>query len=188
QVSPQQATGVSLASVVFISTVGTVTELLVHASNVRWLSALWLTGSSLMGSWLGGRLLGRLDERPLRVGLAAMLILSTWRLLTMTGAESRALESATAPDRSLALVVAGGLLAGAACVLFGVGGGVMVVPALLLLAPEVPFPAVTATSLAAIVPTAAFSAYQHLRRGTVDGSLVRRLSTFGVVGAILGTI
>src|SRR5437016_8945561 len=34
---------------------------------------------------------------------------------------------------------------------------------------------------------AAFSAYQHLRLGTVDGSLVRRLSTFGVMGAVLGT-
>src|SRR5262249_27243486 len=147
QVSPQQATGVSLASVVLISTVGTVTELLVHASNVRWLSALWLTGSSLMGSWLGGRLLGRLDERPRRVGLAAMLILSTWRLLTMTGAGSRALESAAVPNPSLAVVVPVGLMAGAASVLFGIGGGVVVVPAFLLLVPEVPFPVVAATSL-----------------------------------------
>src|SRR5262245_66453832 len=53
----KQATGVSLASVVLISTVGTITEMFVYAPNIRWTTALWLTGGSLVGSWLGGRLL-----------------------------------------------------------------------------------------------------------------------------------
>jgi uncharacterized protein len=80
-------------------------------------------------------------------------------------------------------VVAGGI-----SVLFGVGGGVVIVPAFLLLLPEMPFAMVAATSLASVVPTSAFSAYQHVRLGTVDGRMVARLSAFGIVGAVLGAL
>jgi uncharacterized membrane protein YfcA len=184
----KQATGVSLASVVLISTVGTVTEMFVHAANIRWTTALWLIGGSLIGSWVGGRLLRVLDDRPLRLGLAAILLLATWRLLTTISTGATTLQPAIVPDPMLALVVAIGLLAGTISVLFGVGGGVVIVPAFLLLIPEMPLPMVAATSLASVVPTSAFSAYQHVRLGTVDGRMVARLSAFGIVGAVLGAL
>ncbi|HEY7648667.1 MAG TPA: TSUP family transporter [Methylomirabilota bacterium] len=183
----KQATGVSLASVVLISLVGTVTETIVHAANVRWTTALWLTGGSLLGSWLGGRLLRVLNDRPLRVGLAAILLLATWRMLTTISTAST-LKPALVADPMPMLVVAIGLVAGAISVLFGVGGGVVIVPAFLLLFPEMPFTMVAATSLAAVVPTSAFSAYQHVRMGTVNGGMVVRLSAFGIVGAVLGAL
>jgi uncharacterized membrane protein YfcA len=184
----KQASGVSLASVVLISMVGTVTEVFVHAANIRWTTALWLTGGSLVGSSLGGRLLRVLDDRPLRVGLAAILLLATWRLVTTISTGPDTLPSANVPDPMLTLVVAIGMLAGGISVLFGVGGGVVIVPAFLLLIPEMPFPMVAATSLASVVPTSAFSAYQHVRLGTVDGRMVTRLSAFGIVGAVFGTL
>ena len=135
----KQATGVSLASVVLISTVGTITEMFVHASNIRWTTALWLTAGSLLGSWIGGRLIRKLNDRPLRVGLAVILLLATWRLLTTIGTAADTLKPAIAPDPLLVLVVAIGILAGGISVLFGVGGGVVIVPAFLLLIPEMPF-------------------------------------------------
>ncbi len=184
----KQATGVSLASVVLISMVGTVTEVFVHASNVQWTTALWLTGGSLIGSWLGGRLLRVLDDRPLRVGLAVILLLATWRLLTTISTGAAPLQSENVPDPLLTLVVVIGMLAGGISVLFGVGGGIVIVPAFLLLIPEMPFPMVAATSLASVVPTSAFNAYQHVRLGTVDARMVARLSAFGIVGAVLGTL
>jgi uncharacterized protein len=184
----KQATGVSLASVVLISTVGTSTEMFVHAANIRWTTALWLTAGSLLGSWIGGRLIRKLDDRPLRIGLAAILLLATWRLLTTIGAAPGTLKPAIAPDPLLVLVVAIGILAGGISVLFGVGGGVVIVPASLLLIPEIPFATVAATSLASVVPTSAFSAYQHVRLGTVDVRMVTRLSAFGIVGAVLGAL
>jgi uncharacterized protein len=188
QMPVKQATGVSLASVVLISTVGTVTEALVQASNVRWTTALWLTGGSLLGSWLGARLLRVLDDRPLRVGLATILLLATWRLVTTIGTAAGTVPPALVPDPMLTLVVAIGMLAGAISVLFGVGGGVVIVPAFLLLFPEMPFAMVAATSLAAVVPTSAFGAYQHVKLGTVDGPMVIRLSASGIVGALLGAL
>jgi uncharacterized protein len=184
----KQATGVSLASVVLISLVGTLAEMFVHAANIQWTTALWLTAGSLFGSWLGGRLLRVLDDRPLRVGLAVILLLATWRLLTTLSTGAATLPSADVPDPLLTLAVAIGVLAGGISVLFGVGGGVVIVPAFLLLVPEMPFAMVAATSLASVVPTSAFSAYQHVRLGTVDGRMVARLSAFGIVGAVLGTL
>jgi uncharacterized membrane protein YfcA len=184
----KQATGISLASVVLISTVGTITEMVVHASNIRWSTALWLTTGSLVGAWLGARLLRRINERPLRVGLAVILLLATWRLLATIGTSGDALRSASGHDPMVVLVVAIGMLAGGISVLFGVGGGVVIVPAFLLLVPQMPFPMVAATSLASVVPTSAFSAYQHVKLGTVDVRMVTRLSAFGIVGAVLGAL
>lgn len=84
--------------------------------------------------------------------------------------------------------VASGVLAG----LFGVGGGVVVVPALIFiftrigLTPHwIPHLAV-GTSLAAIVATGAASAYAHHRHGAVRWDLVARLSPGIVVGAWAG--
>jgi uncharacterized protein len=81
--------------------------------------------------------------------------------------------------------LASGLLAG----LFGVGGGVIVVPALILIYGHlhiggdwVPHLAV-GTSLAAIVGTGAASALAHHRRGAVRWDLVGRLAPGIVLGA-----
>jgi uncharacterized membrane protein YfcA len=89
----------------------------------------------------------------------------------------------------LATGVASGVLAG----LFGVGGGVVVVPALIFvfsrigLAPDwIPHLAV-GTSLAAIVATGAASAYAHHRRGAVRWDLVLSLAPGIVIGAWAGS-
>ena len=88
----------------------------------------------------------------------------------------------------LAIGAASGLLAG----LFGVGGGVIVVPALILLFTQIgmgeawiPHLAV-GTSLAAIVGTGAASTYAHHGRGAVRWDLVARLAPGIVLGAWLG--
>lgn len=68
-----------------------------------------------------------------------------------------------------------GLLAG----LLGVGGGIVIVPALRFLAPvlglspEVTMHAAVATSVALIVPTSISSARSHHRRGAVDVSILK---------------
>lgn len=83
---------------------------------------------------------------------------------------------------------AAGVLAG----LFGVGGGVVVVPALILVFTRVDLAAdwiphlAVGTSLAAIVATGAASAYAHHRRGAVRWELVRSLAPGIVIGAWAG--
>jgi uncharacterized membrane protein YfcA len=85
---------------------------------------------------------------------------------------------------------AGGLLAG----LLGVGGGVVIVPALdfALVSAGVPetvaLHVAVATSMATIVPTALASSRSHARRGAVDLAIVRRWSVPIVIGALAGAV
>ncbi len=92
---------------------------------------------------------------------------------------------------SMALLAAGvgaGLLAG----LLGIGGGIVIVPALfqlftLLEVPEdVRMHLAVGTSLSTIVATSLSSARSHWRRGAVDPALLRSLGPAIVVGAIGG--
>ena len=84
----------------------------------------------------------------------------------------------------------GGLMAG----LLGVGGGIVIVPALdaaLTLAgvdPAVALHVAVATSMATIVPTSISSSRSHARRGAVDGAVIRRWSLPIVVGALAGAL
>lgn len=82
-----------------------------------------------------------------------------------------------------------GLLSG----LLGVGGGLVIVPALLFLFQAHGFSTIhlmhlaVATSLATIVVTGSVSALAHHRKGSVDWSLVTRLIPGILIGALLGS-
>lgn len=83
---------------------------------------------------------------------------------------------------------AGGLLAG----LLGVGGGIVIVPALEVALAAAGVPAdlrmhvAVGTSLASIVPTALSSSSAHRRRGAVDAAVARRWIPPIAVGAAAG--
>ena len=82
---------------------------------------------------------------------------------------------------------AAGLLAG----LFGVGGGLIMVPVLALVfasqvSGDAVLPLALGTSLAAIVFSAASSAWGHHRRGAVDVELIRRALPMLAAGAAVG--
>ncbi len=89
----------------------------------------------------------------------------------------------------VAIGVISGLLAG----LLGVGGGLVIVPLLLLVLPAVEaLPQVSlmhvavATSLVVIIPTALFSTYAHARQGAVQWPLVVMLTPGLVAGGLVG--
>lgn len=85
---------------------------------------------------------------------------------------------------------AGGLLAG----LLGIGGGLVIVPALLWALPyrglgaAVTPHAAIATSLATVIVTSTAAAYAQHRRGAVDWPLVRALAPGLALGALAGAL
>ena|SRR5687768_3377048 len=79
-----------------------------------------------------------------------------------------------------------GLAAGILSAICGVGGGIVVVPALLLLR-GVDVRLAVGTSLAFIVPTAAFGVWRKLPYGQVDWRVAAILAAGGIVGAVVGT-
>lgn len=85
--------------------------------------------------------------------------------------------------------VGAGLIAG----LLGLGGGVVIVPALAVvfaarpeIAPELVMHLAIGTSLAAIVPTAVSSTWAHHRHGAIRWEIFRAMAAALAVGALLG--
>ncbi|MEL0083944.1 MAG: sulfite exporter TauE/SafE family protein [Gammaproteobacteria bacterium] len=85
-----------------------------------------------------------------------------------------------------------GAVAGLIAGLLGLGGGVVIVPALVIAFPLLGIPdeflmhLVVGTSLAVIVPTSASSVYAHYRRNAIIGQLFRQLGPWMLIGAVIG--
>jgi uncharacterized membrane protein YfcA len=85
-----------------------------------------------------------------------------------------------------------GCIAGVLAGLFGIGGGIIIVPVLeaalgfLGVDPAIRMHVAVATSLATIIPTSISSARAHHRRKSVDFDIVRRWAIFVLIGALLG--
>jgi uncharacterized membrane protein YfcA len=91
-------------------------------------------------------------------------------------------------------MAATGLFSGVLAGLLGVGGGLVIVPALFNILPifgvqdGVLMKVAVATSLATIIPTSFISARKHFARGTMDMALLRSLAPGIFLGAVLGTM
>jgi len=92
----------------------------------------------------------------------------------------------------IAALAGAGLFAGLVAGLFGVGGGVVIVPALYYAQAALGYPEQTrmhvavATSLATIIATSIRSVMAHNRKGAVDWAVLRAWSPWIVVGALAG--
>lgn len=89
-------------------------------------------------------------------------------------------------------MLATGLVAGVLAGLFGIGGGIVIVPVLetalgfLGVDPAIRMHVAVGTSLATIIPTSISSARAHHMRGSVDVDIVKRWAIFVLGGALLG--
>jgi len=94
----------------------------------------------------------------------------------------------------LTAAVATGAIAGTLSGMFGVGGGIIIVPVLdvaLALAgtpPDTSMKMAVATSLATIVPTSIAAARAHYMRDAVDVAVARRWAPAVVLGGMLGSL
>lgn len=86
----------------------------------------------------------------------------------------------------LAAVV--GLVSGVTSGLFGVGGGIVMVPAMiLLLSPPIrDVKQAIGTSLIVIIPTAIMGSYKHFQQGNIEWRTALALVPLAVVGSYLG--
>lgn len=93
----------------------------------------------------------------------------------------------------LLALAAAGLIAGLTAGLFGIGGGVVIVPTLFFLLSglgytETAMHVAVATSLATIILTSIRSVIAHNKRGAVDWAIIRSWSPWIVLGAVLGMV
>jgi uncharacterized membrane protein YfcA len=156
------AAGTSLAAIVPTATVGVISYA-VHGS-VAWVPAILLAVGAVVGAQIGTWLLPRISQTALRWGFVAFVVVVIVSLFVVI--PSRESEITLTVWSSIALVVVGvftGVMAG----LIGVGGGVIVVPVLMLLFGASDLQA-KGTSLLFMIPTAVSGTVGNLRRKNVD--------------------
>jgi uncharacterized protein len=78
-----------------------------------------------------------------------------------------------------------GLASGVCSGLFGVGGGVVMVPAMVLLL-GFDMKKAVGTSLAVIIPTALVSSFKHYKNGNIDWAMTLSLAPWAVLSGYVG--
>ena len=207
----RRAVGISIVTVFGVVLAGVSIEAVAHA-NIRWLFALLIALGAQGGVWIGGKVGQRISERMLRYLFMALLVFTalklsrvasiavdTWhiehewllgflRLLGLAGDGLGLFPATEIWSAWLIAVLALGVLAGMLSVLLGIGGGVVVVPGLLLLVEGLMFREARATSLAVIVPTSISGAIIHYRQKNILWRTVWPLVIPGFLGAFGGVM
>jgi uncharacterized membrane protein YfcA len=156
------AAGTSLAAIVPTATIGVISYA-VHGS-VAWVPAIILAVGAVVGAQIGTWLLPRISQTALRWGFVAFVAVVIVSLFFVIPSRDAQIELTV--WAGIALLVVGvftGVLAG----LIGVGGGVIVVPVLVLLFGASDLEA-KGTSLLFMIPTAVSGTIGNLRRKNVD--------------------
>jgi hypothetical protein len=172
-----RAHGTSLAAIGATA----VTSLAVYASrgHVAWGTAVLIALGSVATARYGARWAARTPTRALRRAFAGLLVLVALRILWKAPGptESFGPSGAALVGSCLLLGSLVGLLAG----FMGGGGGVLVVPALTLIA-GLGQQLAQGTSLAVILVTAPAGAWEHSRHGNVFWRIVPGLAAGAMVG------
>ncbi len=154
------------------------------ARQVDWRNVLWFGLPGMLGAWLGASL-ARWVPGPAQLALfAVVMLVAAWRML-------RSAPVATGDHRPHPFaIIVGGAAVGALSGLVGVGGGFLIVPALVLLA-GVPMTSAVGTSLAIIAMNSftGFGKYLQVLEAkgvALDWRTLLLIAAIGVVGSFAG--
>jgi len=150
--------------------------------SVAWSFAPWLIAGGLGGAWLGSAVVHRTPDAKLRIAFAVLMVVVSVRLLVPTQSS----VSTQPPDLDLPLILLlalSGLLMGILSALFGIGGGIVLIPILITAFHFTPQLA-AGTSLAVMAPIALLGAVRQ-RRST-QWSTGAITGAGAVVGAPIG--
>ncbi len=185
----RRSSGTSLAAIFPIALVGAAIYYFGRGKpQVNLTVAFFLVLGSAVGAFAGAHISRKVPESALKILVAALLVVVGVKELHDVVLGGSSLVGSEAGTFSLAhylLVTASGLVIGVLSGLTGVGGGVFIVPTLVLgfgLAQRV----AQGTSLVAILPTAAVGAITHYRHGDVDVRAAGWIAVAGVPAALIG--
>lgn len=180
----KRAQATSLAAITLTAVAGAVTYGI--AGDVLLVPALVIAAGGLVGTLVGAELVHRMSERTLRVVFALVMVVIAVRMAVAPPVEG---AGGLAHLEPLVLLgyVGSGLLMGLLSALVGIGGGIVMVPLLVIGFGFTPHEA-QGTSLAVMVPVSLMGAWRHARRGYTDWRSGLVLGLAGVVGAPFGAL
>jgi len=180
--SPHVAIGTSAVAVA----ANAAANLLNHhrVGNVIWRCALVFAVAGIVGAWFGSTLGKMVDGQKLLAAFAVLMMVIAGLMLRprATGGQKAVhLNRETAPR----LVIIG-LAAGALSGFFGIGGGFLIVPSLML-ATGMPILNAVGSSLVAVTAFGLTTAVNYAVSGAVDWILAGVLLCGGVLGGFVGS-
>jgi uncharacterized membrane protein YfcA len=168
--------------------IGAAAGLLMHARSgkVDWRIGLvfGLLGSA--GAVAGSRLAFVVDDRIQLAGFVVLLLVAAWGMLRRKPSRSSDDEDAPLPDPRWGVVLLYATGVGLITGFFGVGGGFVAVPALVL-ALHMPMKRASATALLVILVNVTIAFVAH-GTGHLDVPLTVTVSTAAAAGAVIGAL
>jgi uncharacterized membrane protein YfcA len=177
----KQATATSLLAIGFTAVFGGIRYGI--SGDVHFLDAVLIGVPAMLGVTFGTSLQRRISTRVLHGGFAVVAAVTGLELVTGVGGFESSSSSITAEH--LLLVGALGIVAGIMSGLFGVGGGIIFVPALTLGVGLSQLEA-EATSLVAMIPVVVLGAYRQWRQGLVAVDVSTTIGLCSIPGVLGG--
>ena len=181
----QEATSASLVIVGISAIVASISH--GGSGNTRWRTGLLLAAVGVPTAVLGTHLNHAVSQQPLLLGFAGVLLLAATGMLLRSGGdplEPAATEEAWTAGTWLRFALAGlgiGFLTG----FFGVGGGFVIVPVLVVLL-GMPAPAAIGTSLLVIALSSAVALTARIGHSSFDWAVIVPFTVTSVAGALTG--
>lgn len=157
------------------------------ARQVQWRLAAVFAGAGIPGAVAGSAIGRQLPEPVVLAGFALVMIAAGVRLLRDTGDAGTACkvgDSGINWRRCAPRSIPAGLVVGLLTGLFGVGGGFLIIPALVLLL-GVEMPIAIGTSLLIIVANSAGGLVSHLDGNNIDWSVTAAFVGTAILGSLI---
>ncbi len=158
------------------------------AGNIKWRCAMVFTSAGIAGAFLGSSLAKMTNGDLLLLAFGGlMLVVGVIMMLKRQGKGNPEVHlSRITALRLVPRLVVSGLAVGALSGFFGIGGGFLIVPGLML-ATGMPLIFAIGTSLVAVTAFGLTTAFNYAISGLVDWQLAFLFVVGGVAGGILGT-
>jgi len=181
---PKEAIAMSLAVVGVTSLFGAAGHWRAGNVNLRVAGIFGLV--AMVGTYLGARLAVFVSGATQMTLFAAVMLIAAFFMFRPRRLPSGTLEPDAPTSMPLGLIVVEGIAVGVLTGLVGVGGGFLIVPALVLLG-KVPMKQAVGTSLLVIAMKSAAGFVGYLGQVEVDWAFMGLFSTVSIVGILLGT-
>ena len=179
----KKAIGISLSTIIPVAVVGVITYCVLNCSYIRIFIALLIAVGSVVGAKYGVTIASKVSSNLLTKLFSILLLFVGLKLTGVIdipiGYNSNSII--------YPLLVVLGLFAGLSSAMFGIGGGVIMVPALNLFFGLTIHESI-ATSLTVIIPTTIAGAFFHNKINGISKREVKFLIPMAIVGAVIGAL
>jgi uncharacterized protein len=176
---------VAIGTTAFAVAVNAAANLVSHArmKTVKWRCAGVFAVAGMVGAFGGSSLSKIVDGQKLLVLFALLMLIIAAVMFARRSVEGKA--DITLSRENFPRLLGSGLVTGALSGFFGIGGGFLIVPALMFAA-GMPIINAIGSSLVAVAAFGATAAFNYARSGLVDWRLAAIFIAGGIVGGLVG--